>query len=272
MNKKYFWRRGFAYIIDLLIVGFFATIIVVILNRSFDTKILAPELFQAKSCGVRTDLVPLERMNELLPLEDGQVHKQVLCRRSNMLTTSFYTVSLQKIWKNGNTNYNVHVSFYSDEHGNQVSYISSEPFLYLIFPFVIALFINRTGRTPGKYIFRVIVYNDDLEKPDLKSALKREYFKGIIFVGAAIFGLYTMFGVLNFEIDDAAKYAQLVSDQVEQSSWWVWVALAFAVSAAIFWFQFGSFIRWRGRTYWDQFAGLNVCLTNEFVQKQSDKE
>ncbi len=272
MNKKYFWRRGFAYAIDVLICGFFATLIVLISNSFFSTNILAPELLKSTQCEVRDDLFATERMNELLPLEEGQSHQQVLCKQTNMFFTSFYITRLQKSWTNEGINYNVNITYYSDESAKQVTYIPSEPFFLLLAPLIFALFLARQGQTPGKRLLRLTVYNNAFDRPDLKSALKREYLKALLLVIGAMSGLYTMFSIINFDLDEIAKLAQTMPAELEQSNFFIWAIMGVVVTAAAFWFQFGSFIRWRGRTYWDQFANLNTNLVEEFQMNKDLNE
>lgn len=272
MTKRYFWRRSFAYVLDILICGLMATIISITLNNVFSTRVLAPSQIKSGECEIRDDLFSADRMNELLPLEDGQMHQQILCKQTNMLFTSFYITTLNKSWKGGNKNYNVHISYHSDENGKQLTYISSEPFLYLLAPFLFALFLTKYGQTPGKRLLGLIVYNDALEKPDIKSALKREYFKAVVFVIGALASFYTMYKAINFNIDEAATTVQSLAAALEQSNRFIPTITGFATAALVFWFHFGSFIRWRGTTYWDKFSSLTTHHVNEFHTSRSSKE
>ncbi|MCP5082140.1 MAG: RDD family protein [Alphaproteobacteria bacterium] len=272
MKNRYFWRRCFAYAIDLLICSIFVTIIAATLNGAFSSRILAPALLKLTNCEARDDLVAKERMNELLPLEEGQKHQQFLCKQTNMLTTSHYTTIFQKTWKKENNTYRVNLNYYSDENGKQHTYIISDPFLALVAPLIFALFLTKWGQTPGNRLMRLAVNTAAFEKPDIKSSLKREYLKAVIFVIISLFSLYTVYMSINFDIDEAAKLLRSMSSDLEQSGFWKWMALGFAFSMAAIWFQFGSFLRWRGRTYWDQFANLNTGLTEDFLQSKSLKE
>lgn len=260
MAKRYFWRRLFAYVIDLLICGVLVTIVAVALNGVFSSAILAPSFIESTTCEAQDDLFTVERMNELLPLEPGQSHQQILCKQTNMLTTSFYITELQKVWTKENTNLSLNLSYYSDENGNQRAYISSEPFVYLLAPFLFALFLSRWGLTPGKRMLGLVVSDEALERPDLTSALKRECLKGSIFFIFALQELYTMFTTNNLDLDEFAKLVQSIPAELEQVSFSDILTLDLALAIAGLWLLFGSFIRWRGRTYWDRFANLNTGL------------
>lgn len=268
MTKRYFWRRAFAYIFDLLICGFFVTIVAVALNDVFSSSILAPALIKSNSCEVRDDLFTAERMNELQPLELGQSHQQILCKQTNMLTTSFYITALQKVWTEGDTTFRITLEYYSDDRGNQRTYISSEPVVYLLAPFLFALFLSRRGQTPGKRMLGLNVSNNTSGTPDPKSALKRECLKGSILFIFALQQLYIMITANNLDIDEAAKLAQSLSIELEPPGIWNIISLNLAIGVAGLWLLFGSFIFWKGQTYWDRFANLNTKLKKETDQSQ----
>lgn len=270
MQKKHFWRRGTAYFLDLLIGGLIVTMTILLLNSVFSLNILAPELISSRTCALTGGLVTPKRMNELLPLREGQQHQQIICKQTNMLASSYYVTMLQKVWKEGNTNYSVHISYHSDEFGKQRTYIPSEPFFYLLAPLVFALCLAKWGQTPGKWLLYLIVYNNRFERPDLKSALKREYFKAIIFVGLALTSLYSLYQLITFDLDEAATYVQELLVNFNQTNFWVWMSFAIVLTIGGFWFQFGSFIRWRGRTFWDQFADLNTSTLKELDQRKEE--
>lgn len=247
----------------MMLCALAATAIAIILNAVFSTNILAPTFINSTTCEIRDDLFTTERMNELLPLEEGQNHQQILCKQTNMVATSLYITRLQKNWTDGNAYYSVHIDYHSDDNGTQTVYVSSDPFLYLLMPLVFALFLAKQGQTPGKRILGITVYDANFENPDFKSALKREYLKGIFYVTGSLFGFYTILGFVNIDIDEAAEMLQSKSAELGQSNFQVWIVVGAAVAIAMFWFHFGSFIRWRGRTYWDQFAKLNTGKIKE---------
>ncbi|WP_310618533.1 RDD family protein [Flexibacterium corallicola] len=265
MQAKLFWRRLFAYFADLLILGAVVTLIALAYNSAFSTRILAPELLSSSACMTSTDLVSEEKMNELFPLENGQAHLQVLCKQTNMFATTFYTLTLQKTWSEGNRSYSVYTSYPADENGNYRFYVDSEPFFYILAPLVFALFLAKWGQTPGKALFNLAVYRDTREKPSLKDALKREYLKGSVFVLASLVGFYDLYTTSTFDLSGQAQLATSLFEKMLQPDFlMLWLGGAALIALAVFWFLFGSFIRWKGRSYWDRFAHLNTGLSKDF--------
>ncbi|MEP0519010.1 MAG: RDD family protein [Hyphomicrobiales bacterium] len=236
------------------------TIVSVALNGAFSSAILAPSIIKSSTCEARDDLFTIERMNELLPLEAGQIHQQILCKQTNMLTTSFHTTTLRKVWMMENANLWVTLDYYSDENGNQRAYISSEPFVYLLAPFLFALCLSTWGQTPGKRLLGLIVSSEDVGRPSLPSALKREIFKGSIFLILALLQVYTMFTANSLDLEEAAKLVQSMSAELEHFSFGDMLTFDLVLCLAGLWLLFGSFIIWRGQTYWDRFANLKTDL------------
>lgn len=239
------------------------SIIVIFLNSTFTSNIIAPSFVRSSECVLRDDLVSAERVSELLPLKATQVHQQLLCKQTNMFSTSFYTTNLRKYWLEDGINRSVGISYYSDENGMQTFYIPIDPFFYLLSPLIFAFFLSRNGQTFGKRILGLVVYNDALEKPAFKAALKREYFKGIFFVLVAMIGFYGIYQAYNFDIEQAAKSVEELYETTQLRNPLLWIIGSIAFSIMILWFHFGSFIRWTGRTYWDKFARLNSNMINE---------
>lgn len=240
-----------------------ATAIAITLNAVFSPNVVAPSFINSTACEIRDDLFTAEHMSELLPLEEGQSHQQVLCKQTNMLATSLYITRLEKNWIVEDTHYTVYVDYHSDENGLHTVYISSDPFLYILMPLIFALFLAKQGHTPGKRALGLKVHNDNMENPDFMSALKREYLKGIFYVIGSLYGLYTMLALINIDIDIDAEIARNQSTEIGQPNFLVWMIVGVAAVIAMFWFHFGSFIRWRGQTYWDQFAKLSTDQIKE---------
>jgi len=272
MVSRFFWRRGFALVIDFALVGFIAMLFISVANNISPIPLLAPEFIRSNSCELKSNLISKERMEHLLPLEDGQQHVILLCEQTNFFISRFNTTSLMKVWKKDGTNFNVNVSYYSDELGNQKNYIPIGPLVILVQPLIFALLLFMFGRTPGKRILNLRVFNHELQKPDLKAALKREYLKAIVLVIGAGFSIYSIFMLFNFDIEEAALLLKSIEDNLETPllNFGLLIGLLFGV--AVFWFQFGSFILWKGSTYWDRFAKLTVGSDEYLAEKQREQD
>jgi len=252
MEKRNFWHRVFAYFIDLILFGVVFLLVAGALNNFVSQKIVGPNFIYKVNCQIKDNLVSQQRMDALLPLAENQSHQQKICKQTNVFFISFYVTYLEKIWSEGNKNYSVAIRYTSDEFGEQRRYIHLDSFFYLLAPFVFALFLAKTGQTPGKRYLRLVVCDAAFQKPTLIASLKREYLKSGLFVIPAIMEVFYSLKPDGLDIDAMADLVQAVEFLDPQIIFWSFVAIS------IFWLL-GSFIRWRGATFWDQFAKLKVA-------------
>jgi len=152
-----------------------------------------------------------------------------------------------------------------DDNGEKIDVFSLDPVLYLTFPMIMALLIWRTGTTMGKRLFRLAVKNQELKNPDFRQSLLREYIKHAPLVIVAILTLVQLQQVSHLSDEEMARDMLSLADQMSSSgNFTISVVGAVAVSAVLFWFYFGSFIRWKGQAYWDRFTGLMVGKSQDF--------
>lgn len=258
MLKRFFLARAAAYIIDILSIGLVFSAIVIFLNIYTPTNIYPPALINFTECE-QSLVLSSERMQELLPLQPGEKHNQLVCTVRPMLVTQYNVTRLLRVSDNRKTKAVNYLDYTSNKQGNPVTIYGSEPIFYLLLPLILAFTTFRTSKTLGKRIMTLCVLNDELQKPTLKQCLIREYFKFLPFVIMSIIGIYDYFQNYTFDLDASAKILKDTIDNSNSSSG-IWAAFAFGaiIFIAFIWHQLGSFIRWKGKTYWDRLAGLQV--------------
>ncbi|WP_341367526.1 RDD family protein [Yoonia sp. BS5-3] len=256
MEPKFFWRRVLATLIDLTLISVLCAVVIVALNPLYSGRLLAPEIIQSTVCQQRDDLVTAERMNALLPLEEGQVHAQQLCRVTNTFLTSYYVARLQKVGmtENGRSAYTLHYT--TNAAGESQEYIFVGGYFYFFAPFLLAFALWKWGTTPGKRLVRLYVMDDQGVKPTPVAALKREYFKAIFCIIFSLLPLIFTVVANNWTDDDAASFLQSFETEGRESAAAKILMVYVVLSVAALIFTFGSFVVWRGRTFWDRFAGL----------------
>ncbi|MGJ8534641.1 MAG: RDD family protein [Alphaproteobacteria bacterium] len=204
MANRYFIRRVFAYLIDLILVSIVFAFITVALNSIFDVQFIAPELFQSTEC-VSEQIVSTERMQELLPASEGQARSQMICKTINMGLTTHNTVVLHRSGISFNGNFTTTtIEYLVDESGKQVIAYPIEPFLVLLAPFMFAGLITMRGKTLGKQALGLVIFDRHLEKPRLSAALKREYLKALPLVLSGLFGVFGLYQSSNLNPDQSA--------------------------------------------------------------------
>lgn len=271
MANRYFIRRVFAYLIDFILVSIVFAFITVALNSIFDVQFIAPELYKSTTCAPE-QMVSAERMQELLPTSEGQVHHQSICRTTNMGLTTHYTVVLRRSGIADNDNTTTTIEYLADESGQQTIAYSMEPFLVLLAPLLFAGLITMRGKTFGKQALGLVIFDSHLEKPKLLAALKREYLKALFFVVGGLIGIYGMFQNSNENLDQLDAELDSLAASIGGARFWLFMGFGLAVLLGLFWYTFGSFIRWRGRTYWDNWSNFDVGTNDDLLELNKAKE
>ena len=266
MDPRYFWRRVFAFLGDLLLAGLFFGILVFVVDLAVPIKIVAPEVPKFNTCSEPRTLISEETMHTILPLKEGEVHYQALCKTTNGFFSTFYTTVIGKQWSEGSQTKDTKISYNSDRDGVPVSVLFTDPFFAILVPLLFAVILSRYGTTPARHLFILAVCDENEQPPSLLSALKREYLKWLPMVVGSVFSMQDIYKPSEF-IDDKTLYSELVKaasdlDKLaETTTNEVTIVtsdyLLLAVFAILFFgFYFGSFIFWRGQTFWDRFARL----------------
>lgn len=256
MLTRFFIRRIFASIIDWLILGIFFAFIGLGIQTIFGVNVIAPGLLKVTSCE-NQDVVLKARMDQLLPVEDGQVQYQTVCTITHMMVSTHRIAILGRATQIDGVNHKQSISYMVDENNQQINFFSVEVLLYLFGPLLLALWASRFGSTIGKKWLNLFIVDDTGQNPTLKQALKREYLKGCVFAVSAVYSVYEIFELQNISVEELAKMMPPLTEPFGNIQILSIVASGlFAI--VVFWFYFGSFIKWRGQAYWDRFAKLKV--------------
>ena len=262
MPNRYFVRRAFAYLYDLIIISVIFAIATFVLNSVFDFKFVAPSLVVSNQC-MEKEVVPPKRIKELLPLSGNEKHLQIICKVTNMGISTFHNVILQRAGTQNGTTIRTNLGYYSDENGKQIDIIPMQPFLVILAPLFFAFLLARKGATFGKQALDLVVFDENIANPKFAVAVKREYLKVLPLVFFSLFELYEISSMLGFDIDVAAQQLAIATEVVKTSSVWPFVLLGIGVVLALFWYEFGSFTRWNGKAYWDRWTNLTVENNDE---------
>ena len=261
MPKRIFIRRSFAYFVDLLVLGLFIAIASSVFLYPFNVNIAAPGLISTSVCAPK-NFVSSERMHELLPTALNGKHQQVSCTTTSMfLTSQEYAILIQSEPNDRGGNNSKRITYPVDENGNPTSVFSSEIILYLIAPFVLAFGVFKFGTSFGKRLLGVVVHNKSDTPMRFLTALKRELFKGGIFIFTGLYGLIEYIFWQPLDLDGAASWLGVL--EIGGSLFWGIIVAGIMTFLGFFWYFFGSFIRWRGQAYWDRWSGTIVRKSEE---------
>lgn len=258
---RWFWRRALAYLIDLLLVGIVFTALAIAAGVLTGAKVLPPALFNSRICQ-NAETVPESQMNTLLPISEGQHHVQRLCKVTMMGMVSFLEVQLIRTMTEGSLTKTQFISFVIDDSGKQIAVYPTDSLLYLIAPLLFAFALSRYGRTIGKGLLNLHVIDERRNKPGLKRALLREYTKGLPFIVLALIYLYNAYSLIGLDVPEVARTLPPL-EQTVQPGFQYWVLAYATLTVLSIWYFLGSFIRWRGHSYWDRIAVTQVVLSTD---------
>lgn len=256
MHERLFRVRALAFLIDLLIYYFAAAALAVVIALFLPIQVLVPSIINANVCRdlqiERDDpvIVALQAPADAIIFKKHCVYRQMFINRVDLHAIGYAgTVDGNRMSMN--------VSYPVDEHGDVVPIIDFGYLGAFLLPFVTAFFLASRGATPGKSMFYLRVQTGERTNPSYRRGVARELIRFAPFVITGVFGLPATWTTLNASPVEMAE-ALASADLTPLFSPIQILVLILAVFGAIFWFWFGSFIRWNGQAYWDRVTGLYV--------------
>ena len=258
-EPRYFWRRGFAFLLDALVGQLVAALLFALihavsgisLGQSFVT-------YQTQCTAAPANHPQVARVDALWPLPPGAEPQNMVCNHTvnGVASQTFVT---RVIRKEGVTTYTKEVAFPIDKDGKALPTeyaLDLTPFMIVVF-FVI---LSANGRrTPGKAAMSLRVKTVEGGVPGWDHAIRREVLKLLPLV---LFGVLTLWMVIAppAVLTDSEASIAGMRDGTLLTSPWILILFGWSVIAAIWWF--GPFIRWRGRTWYDAIAGTKLVRTD----------
>lgn len=264
IEKRWLLRRAVAFAIDMTIVGIVVTIAAGLLQTLTNSAFDAPKVFSYTSCE-DAELVPDEAFGAFGVTNEEAVNFQNICKNSNLGIITTYVTSIGVTYQpEKNRIQTYYLKYSSDSNGNPQPLISLSVAYYLLAACIFSFQISRNRKTIGKSLMSLSVFRDDNSMPDLNSSLRREFFKFSPLIAYGIFELvseiwiFSAFSDLETPEEAVAELAPTIAETLSSQSISPYVIPIVLLNVAIAVFYVGSFVRWRGRTFWDQFAGLKL--------------
>lgn len=261
VEKRGLLRRAVAFVIDWIIVSLGVLVVAIILQQVTGISFKTPEIVSITSCR-NADLVPPDTFQAFGEDFARGEHTQEICEISNMGLAPYYITIIGTVSKTDGSSQTRSVRYTSDADGNPARSISLEWIVPLLAPLFFAFQLSRKRATFGKRILAINVVTLENSTPTLRAALRREILKFSPILLSILFDMIIImswFGEFNSGLGTPEQIvnelAPLVPDPFSLTAWIVPSAL---LSLIVVIFYLGSFVRWRGQTFWDRFAGLKV--------------
>lgn len=257
--KRYFLRRGAAFLIDILIASVLAGFILWPLSIAAGVDLGASSTATKAVCAQSpADLPALKSIEAVFPLIEGEIRVSTLCVVSilGLPDQTYLTVTNQNSSEGGEGG--ITHRFTSsrtmtvgvDANGQAQAAVAPPSFSIPVAVLILAFFISGGKRSPGKWLMSLRVVTDDGNALDYRQALARESLKLLpafaVFVWqAAVWG------------GSAASAPGMVAEWTEPGFATIAAGAAFWLFGVV-WF-FGPFIVWRGKTFHDRLAGTTLA-------------
>ncbi|WP_082928861.1 RDD family protein [Rhizobium bangladeshense] len=257
LQPRLFWRRAFAYLIDMTIFEISLAVLALIIPLNF-----AMPLFQSTQCEELTSGPLVEKVERQWPLKPGETRANEICQITEFLGTSsslFRSTVLTGNSNGGPVSWRS-VSVPLDQNGAPVDGIADPigPLVGVVLVSLAFAYFSANGRrTLGKKILSIRVVTVDGASPHFGKAFKRELLKFLPFI--ALVGIDSVVAV-TASWQNLDSMIQIARDGTVATSIYALAGGFFATLALLLWW-FLPLISWRGQMFYDRLTGCEVRRT-----------
>jgi len=258
-EPRYFWRRGFAFLLDVLVAQLIAALLFTLIHSVSGISLGEGVITQQADCVAAPDNHPqVTRVRALWPLPGGARRESLICDDSANGAES-KTFITRVIQTEGMTTYTKEVAYPIDKDGNALPIrYDLDLTSFAMMAFFVVLAANGR-RTPGKAALGLRIKTREGGTPGWGHAIRREVLK---LLPLAWFGLLTLWMAVAppAALSDSEASIIGIRDGTLLTSPWMLILFGWSVISAMWWFV--PFIFWRGRTWYDALAGTKVVRTD----------
>jgi uncharacterized RDD family membrane protein YckC len=257
--KRYFWRRDFAFFLDLLLIAAIAGLLMIPVSALFGVDLGASNLIKRSTCVPAPQNWPIfQEIQKEWPLQPGQTRTNEHCHISIWGVQEYDLFFTRTMWSSKQEGNSAAVTYSSnrsmgimvDKAGNPISLAAYPDFSILLMLAIFAFFTANGRRSPGKAMLGLRVTTLTGEPFGWPKAIVREGLKLLPFLGFFFIQLYQWLMMVFRPVSIADMIKIVTSDQF-------FVGLfAWPLFALIWWF--GPFLIWRGQTWYDWLASTKV--------------
>ncbi|MEB3046649.1 RDD family protein [Rhizobium mulingense] len=256
LQPRLFWRRVFAYLIDMTFLEFLLASVALIIPLNFGIP-----LFESTQCGEAASGPLVEKVEREWPLKLGETRVNQICRSTQYWgqeSTFFQTTVITGNSGGQSVSWRV-LSVALDENG-ELAHGTADLIGPLVGVFLVLLafaFLTANGRrTPSKWISSIRVVTTEGASPHLSEALKRELLKFSPWIAFVASDSIVAAIASNQSLDDMIRAAR---DGTAAAITPILIGASLFIPALLWWLL--PLIRWRGQMFYDRFAGCEVRST-----------
>lgn len=279
MEKRHLSRRFLASSLDIILINFAILVTIAFLHFFISTQVVLPPLWQSRVCNsieplsdknMPTEGFAAQNLEELLPLGTGESYGLQYCTTTTMGLTSYTELRFVTYSGAEKTITSTYTNYFLNKDGDVVFiYLPGTPQsvipLWLFLSVYILLFLSVLLKTtPGKKITGLKTVTRSNTPPKRKSLLCRELYKllpFIILLLACIIVLPAGLHLVPITVLEKIIADPTLVFSLKPIPTIIMLGVYVGIPFLFFWYIFGSFIRWKGATYWDRCAKTLVVRT-----------
>lgn len=253
-KPRLFWRRAFAYLIDMVIFEVLLSVVAIVIPLNFGMP-----LFQSTQCEEAT-LGPLvEKTEREWPLNPGERRVNQICYVKPFLgkESAFFRTTVITGNPDGGTFSSRGVSTAVNQNGDAINPVSDSvgTLVGLILVSLAFAYFSANGRrTLGKKILSIQVVTVEGASPQWSKASKRELLK---FSPLIVFAGINLVNAVTASDESFDAYLRAMRDGSAATTAPILIAVALLIAMLLWWAL--PLIRWRGQMLYDRFCGCEVC-------------
>jgi uncharacterized RDD family membrane protein YckC len=257
---RHFWRRAFAYFIDVMLALLAFSLITLLLSK-LPLGIQPVPFFNSTFCEFTTGGPVVTRVESLWPLKRGETRTNQICSSSRIRPDQRLFVSSVTVISGAATSTRF-VSVLLDANGTEVvQEPSGGGLLYnlgaiILMAAIFAHLISKSGTTLGKVLLSLQVVDASTGTVKFSQALKREILKTmpLLAIAAIQAATYYLSGPPVMGLEEKVKFVQDITFAPTFSSYLPMIVLGMATLAWWVW----PLVFWRGQTFYDRISHCRV--------------
>lgn len=254
-EPRYFWRRAFAFLLDLLVAQLVVALLFAAIDAAAGTLLGDSSLVSASECSPASPSHPqVVRIDGMWPLPAGWRRENTICHYGVGEDES-WTFTTRLMWKEGTANYSQEVSYDIDKNGKALPNEYALDFKLFAIVLLFIVFAANGWRSPGKAAMGLRIKTAEGATPGWGHAVLRETFKLLPLVVFGVFAAWVALAAPAFLTDSEAMLVSMRDSGVMTSSW---MLLLFGWYGGTILWWLAPFAIWRGRTWHDALAGTKL--------------
>jgi hypothetical protein len=258
VEPPHFWRRAFAFLLDLLLAQLVVSLLFTALDTATGTSLDGSSSSETSQCSAAPASHPqVVRVEGMWPLPAGWQRENVVCHYGSGADER-WTFTTRLVRQDGTMTYRKSVTYDIDKEGKAMRGEFAPDFQYFAIVILFVALAASRWRTPGKSMMSLQVTGEDGVRPGWRHTGLREFLKLMPLTLFGLFAVWISVAPPRVLTDSEVSLVAMRDGALWTSPWTLFLIgwCGFVIVWCI-----GPFLRWPGRTWYDAVAGTKLIRT-----------